>query len=902
MTTQAALSFGRAAFFLVTELTSIKTSPMDAYHFSTGIPALDKILRGILPGDNVVWQIDKIEDYQELVRPYIEAASRTSQPVVYFHFSAHQSLVPENANVKTYTFRPDEGFETFIGNVHRVIGEAGRGAYYVFDCISELADCWYSDEMLGNFFKLTCPYLFDLETLAYFGLYRNHHSPRAVDPITETTQLFLEVYHHKDLYVRPLKVQHRYSTTMNMLHRWKDDDVGPVSDSVIIAEILTSAKWSGLYSDRRPGFWERAFIEAQEVKSEVQAGLRSESDEQEPFEKLVPMVITRDETMQGLTRRYLTLEDILDVRRRMIGTGLIGGKAVGMLLARAIVKRSSQELTGVLEEHDSFFIGSDVFYTYLVRNGIWWTRRQQRDSHDFYENATRARRLIITGTFPDQTIRQFQEMIDYFGQSPFIVRSSSLLEDNFGNAFAGKYESVFCANQGPRNQRLEDFLAAVRTIYASSMSERALRYRDRRGMLDRDEQMGLLVMRVSGKAYGKNFYPPVAGVGFSFNPYVWSKDIDPAAGVIRLVFGLGTRAVDRSDDDYTRVIALNAPDRRPEHSFDEVKQYAQRRVDFIDLEANHLSSGHFQDLIDSCDKLPLDLATSIDHEVARQLRERRRPGTPVPPAPRFLTFDNLLKQTKFIETMKDILHVLHEAYNYPVDIEFTVNFDDDGEYRINLVQCRPLQVQGTTEIELPDVEIKDEDRIIAAHSAVVGQSRITAIDTFIYVVPEVYGALPVSERYEVARMLGNVNRAVREQNKEGVTVLLGPGRWGTSSPSLGIPVNFSDINGVSILCEIVTMHENLIPDVSLGTHFLNELVEVDMLYLALFPSQPGSYLDGERFLNTPSTLLELVPTAEKWQDAIKVVPASSLVPEGRQILLTADALEQEVKCFIAEVD
>ncbi len=871
---------------------------MDTYHFSTGIPGLDKILRGILPGDNVVWQIDKIEDYQALVTPYIEEALSTSQTIVYFHFGNHAALIPESPNVRTYTFRPDEGFETFIGKVHQAIGEAGRGAYYVFDCISELADCWYSDEMLGNFFKLTCPYLFDLETLAYFALFRNHHSPRAIDPITETTQIFLDVYHHKDLYIRPLKVQHRYSTTMNMLHRWKADEVGPISDSVVIAEILTSAKWSGLYSDRRPGFWERAFLDAHEVLDEVHTGMRPKSDEQGPFEQLVPMVITRDETMQNLTRRYLTLEDILDVRRRMIGTGLIGGKAVGMLLSRAIIKRSSPAVASALEEHDSFFIGSDVFYSYLVRNGIWWTRRQQRNTTDFYENATRARCLIITGSFPDRTIRQFQEMIDYFGQSPFIVRSSSLLEDNFGNAFAGKYESVFCANQGPRTQRLEDFLAAVRTIYASSISERALRYRDRRGMLDKDEQMGLLVMRVSGKAYGKNFYPPIAGVGLSFNPYVWSKDIDPAAGVIRLVFGLGTRAVDRSDDDYTRIIALNAPDRRPEHSFDEVKQYAQRRVDYIDLEANHLTSGHFQDLIGSCDKLPLDLATSVDQEAVRNARQSQRPGTPAPASPRFLTFDNLLKQTQFIETMREMLHVLHEAYDYPVDIEFTVNFDDDGQYRINLVQCRPLQVQGTTAIELPDIEVKDEDRIIAAHSAVVGQSRITEIDTFVYVVPEVYGALPVSERYVIASTLGDVNRALKKRNRDGITALLGPGRWGTSSPSLGIPVSFADINGVSILCEIVTMHENLIPDVSLGTHFLNELVEVNMLYLALFPSQPGSYLNEDLFLNTPSGLLDLVPAAEKWKDAIKVIPANRLITEGKTIVLTADAQEQEVKCFI----
>jgi pyruvate,water dikinase len=247
-----------------------------------------------------------------------------------------------------------------------------------------------------------------------------------------------------------------------------------------------------------------------------------------------------------------------------------------------------------------------------------------------------------------------------------------------------------------------------------------------------------------------------------------------------------------------------------------------------------------------------------------------------------------------------MLHILHEAYDYPVDIEFTVNFDADGQYRINLVQCRPLQVQGTTSIELPDIEVKDEDRIISTRSAVVGQSRITAVDTFVYVVPAVYGALPVSERYEIARLLGAVNAAIKARNSESITVLLGPGRWGTSSPSLGIPVSFTDINGVSIICEIVTMHENLIPDVSLGTHFLNELVEMDMLYLALFPSQSGSYLDEARFLEAPSELLDLVPTATKWDDAVKVIAARKLVDGDKSILLTADAMEQEVNCFITD--
>jgi len=311
---------------------------MDTFRFSTGVAGLDRVLRDLLPGDNVVWQIDDIEDYQALITPYVNHALKMSLPLVYFRFADHPRLVPESADVPCFEARPEAGFETFVAAIHGVIRKTGRGACYVFDCLSGLADGWYSDQMLGNFFKLTCPYLFDLETIAYFGLYRNHHSSHAVDPIRETAQLFLDVYHHEHLYIRPLKVQHRYSNTMNMLHRWDEGELTPVSDSIVIAEILTHARWSGLYSDRRPGFWERAFVDAQEVVAEVQAGLRPKADEQASFERLLPMVITRDETMQALARRHLSLEDILDVRRRMIGTGLIGGKAVGMLLARAVLK------------------------------------------------------------------------------------------------------------------------------------------------------------------------------------------------------------------------------------------------------------------------------------------------------------------------------------------------------------------------------------------------------------------------------------------------------------------------------------------------------------------------------------------------------------------------------------
>ena len=852
---------------------------------TTGLPGLDTVLRGVLSGDNIVWQVDSIEEYRAFVDPYVKAAVQNGKKVVYIRFARHAPLLDRHSSVETVELDPQEGFEPFINRIHDVIQDTGKGAFYVFDCLSRLAVDWCSDRMLGNFFMLTCPLLFDLETVTYFAIYRNYHTTSAISPITQTTQLFLDTYNHKgELYVRPVKAQHRYSSTMHTLHVWRDTEFSPISSSAVIADIMTSSKWSGLASDSSVGFWEGCFIEARELirTGEYRPDLPGKG--KDIYEQIVNMIISRDENMQRLISRFLTIQDVLEVKNRMIGTGLIGGKTVGMLLARAILKRSDDRFIDLLEEHDSFFIGSDVFYTFLVRNGIWWVRDRQRHPKTFLDGAKQARQRIISGDFPADIVKQIEEMLDYYGQSPFIVRSSSLLEDNYGNSFAGKYDSVFCANQGPRDRRLQDLLAAIRTIYASSMSEEALEYRAKRGMLDRDEQMALLVMRVSGSKYEKCFYPQMAGVGFSFNPYVWDREIDPKAGVLRLVFGLGTRAVDRSDDDYTRVVALNAPDKRPETNFDQVARYAQRRVDHLDLESNRLVSSYFTDLLKDKPSLPLSMFATAD----------RQGGGSEPHW--VLTFDELLEKTRFVDDMHEILQTLQKAYDYPVDIEYTANFVEDDTYRVNLLQCRPLQVQGVETVSLPRIDVEPSNRIIEARGAVVGQSRVARIGCFVYVLPSQYGQLSMRERYEIATLIGDINHtAAVGQNTE--LMVLGPGRWGTSSPSLGIPVSFSHINNISVMCEIVAMHEYLVPDVSLGTHFLNELVEMDMLYLALFPDQGDNYMDTSFFENSPSRLLDLVPKAEKWQDTVRVIVTDEVTNKDECIALTADAVEQRVLCF-----
>ena len=837
---------------------------------TTGLAGLDEVLRGVRRGDNIVWQIQSLDEYLDLVRPYAEAARRQKRRLIYFRFAAHPPLLDSDAEI--HCPNPADGFDAFVDEVHAVIEAAGRETMYVFDCLSDLAEAWQSDRMLGNFFRLTCPRLLALDTVTYFGVYRNTHARPGMAVITDTTQFLLDVFRCRGrLYIRPIKVQHRSAAAMNLIHAWDEGDrFRPVADSGTVAEILANSGWPGLEDNQIASHWQRQFAGAKSVLAARRAGYPDPS-EAECFERLARLLFGSDAEMARLIAEYLTLDDLVTVRARMIGTGTIGGKALGMLLSRAVLRRDAPRLADKLEAHDSFYVGAEVFDTFFVHNGIWWLRHRQRDEATFLQDLDELRERVMAGEFSPSTRRQFEGMLDYFGEWPFIVRSSSRLEDRYGNAFAGQYDSVFCANRGPWEKRLADLLDAVRHVYASTVSEKALRYRERRGLLGENEQMALLIMRVSGTASTRYFHPHAAGVGLSLNPYPWNPRIDMKAGVIRLVAGLGTRAVDRADDDYTRLIALNEPELRPETSFGAIARHAQRRMDALDLQEGAFISGPFAEIVRDRSDFPMALFTT-----------REEPGKPA-----FLTFDRLIRDTDFVTDMRTLLDCLHAAYRHPVEIEFALNVTEDGAHRINLLQCRPMQVrkvEGVTSVEAPD----NVPTLVAARGAVIGPSRVIHPDRIIYVLPSVYGRLNQAERLEVTRLVGRINQASRDRRP----LMLGPGRWGTRDAWLGLPVVFSEINHVVALCEIVDMHENLTPDVSLGTHFLNELIEADMLYFALFPRRAGNRVDEAEILARPNRLTEIVADAAAWSEAVRVVdfPAGALTlygdAERQQVVVT----------------
>ena len=852
---------------------------------STGLSGLDERLCDLKKGDNVVWQVDSIEDYSHFVTPYVNKALADKRNIIYMRFARHKALIENQPNVTTYQLDAKGGFESFSTQVHNIISKEGTEAYYVFDCLSDLLSAWATDLMVGNFFMVTCPYLFELDTIAYFAILRNYHSFQTVARIRETTQLLLDVYDFDGkFYVHPLKVWNRYSPTMFLPHLQQGHEFAPLTSSVDASRLLIHiSQRSPNGSARSLDHWDRLFMKADSLTN-------AEPDSKETKElvrDLCGIMIGREERISKLAQSKFSLEDLLNIKSRLIGSGFIGGKAAGMLLAQKILLQDkSFDWNKYLEPHDSFYVGSDIFYSYIVENGWWKLLMKQKTKQGYFELAPEMKENLLHGKFPDQVRERFQEIIEYFGQSPIIVRSSSLLEDSFGNAFAGKYVSLFLVNQGDPEKRYAEFEEAVRKVYASTMDESALEYRLQRGLDQKDEQMALLIQRVSG-SYKKNyFFPDLAGVGVSYNTFVWNSKLDPKAGMLRLVLGLGTRAVDRVEDDYPQTIALDRPLLRPYADREDASRFSQHSADILDTSCNCLRTVSVNSLLSEID-MNLELIATSDKAAERKMKslgmKEQRAWV--------LTFQKLLSKTDFTQIMQRALKSLESHYQYPVDIEFTVNFTGDDVFEINIVQCRPLQTKGIkASVQLPK-NIESEKILFASQGYTMGGSISQPIKRIIYVDPKAYVDTPNSEKYSIARLVGKLNRQIADREAT-PTLLLGPGRWGTTTPSLGVPVSFSEINKIAVLAEIAYEGGNLMPELSFGTHFFQDLVESDIFYVALFPQKKNVTFNKDKLAEMPNRLAEFLPEEHKYEDVVRVYEADT---DGLQMI--CDVISQKVICL-----
>ncbi|MBO7241237.1 MAG: phosphoenolpyruvate synthase, partial [Methanobrevibacter sp.] len=766
----------------------------------------------------------------------------------------------ERDGIKIYKVNPYNQFETFTLEVHRIIEKEGFDAFYVFDCLSDLQAVWSTDLMMGNFFKVTCPFLFQLDTVAYFPIIRGRHSFDAIAKIRETTQLFLNVHSNspEEVYVSPLKVWNRYSQTMFLGHKFnpRTGFVKVLQDGQEVSKYYKTIN----DSDKHQGgqildSWERYMLQVR-MKYEEGQNIDDECD------KICELMMTKDEKMLSKIKEYFTFEDYITIYDRRVGSGSVGGKSCGMLLARKIIEKERPDIYRNLEPDDSFYIGSDLFYTYIVSNDLWDLRVKQRTKEGYYKYGKELEEALKNGTFSEEIKKGFIQILDYFGQNPIIVRSSSFLEDGYGNAFAGKYESVFCVNRGSLEERLAAFEEAVKVVYSSTMNISALEYRKINDLDDTDEQMALLVQRVSGSYYGDYFFPTAAGVGFSYSPYSPLPDMDNSKGMLRLVMGLGTKAVDRTKKDYPRIINLDKPEVTMVKDIREKHRYSQHYLDVIDLKNISLHDIPVGDGLDVIPRYAKRVLVEHDREAERMFRDRGERREIV-----FVNCEGLVKNQEFIDEMKEIMDTLETAYDYPVDIEYTVNVGEDNSFNVNLLQCRPLQVSINNEsIEMPE----DKNVFFHIKESSMGMSRKNTIDAICYVDPHKYYEYPYAQKSSISRVINDVNAYCKENDK--TAILIVPGRIGTSSPELGIPVVFADISHFSAILEESYSEVGYMPELSFGSHMFQDLVEAEIYYGALFENEKKLEFNKDMIYDYKNILKDINPNlSEEIYDMIQVI-------------------------------
>jgi len=596
----------------------------------------------------------------------------------------------------------------------------------------------------------------------------------------------------------------------------------------------------------------------------------------------------------NIAKEWFTVEDLKKIRRKKIGEGKIGGKSAGMLLAQRILHEvAPPDIAASIRTPISYYLGSDVMYAFMSINGLMrWADQKYKSEEQIRAEYPQLEKEFIAGHFPDEILEQLRSLLEKAGNHPLIVRSSSLLEDSFGTSFAGKYESYFCPNQKSLDENLEALTKAIARVYASGLRAEPLLYRRRMGLLDYDERIAILIQFVQGQRMGRYYLPHGAGVAFSRNLYRWSPQIRKEDGFMRLVWGLGTRAVDQVGNDYPRLVALSHPLLHPGAEVKSIRRYSQQYVDLIDLEENTFKTLPAREVLQPTSPVLRYIAQVYEEGYLASLRSNL-----VDKENLVVTFDGLLRRTPFAEYMRTALNLLEQHYHAPVDTEFTVEVVNPNEIqpqvKITILQCRPQShLDMDKEAHLPSN--LDEKEIIFSTRRMVPRGSIFGIRYVLFVPPEKYFSLASqSERNKLERAIGRLNAALEGESY----IAVGPGRWGTSSPDLGIHIGFADIYNTQALIELSGKGIGSAPEPSFGTHFFQDLMEAQIYPLAIYLDDEDVLFNRDFFYKTPNRLRRWISADKTTTDALRLIAVEDF-RRGRSLSLIMDDEQGKAVAFL----
>jgi predicted nucleotidyltransferase len=593
----------------------------------------------------------------------------------------------------------------------------------------------------------------------------------------------------------------------------------------------------------------------------------------------------------NVAKKYVDVEDFYDLVQHLVyparSQGKLGGKGAGLFLATQIVRKATEyaDLFRNIKFPKTWYIASDGILDFIQNNTLNEIYNQKyMDIERVRQDYPHIIQVFKNSRFTNEIEKGLAAALDDLEDRPLIVRSSSILEDRMGASFSGKYKSLFLANQGSKRERLESLMDAVAEVYASVFSPDPIEYRAERGLLDFREEMGILIQEVVGTRVGNYFLPAFSGVAFSNNEFRWSPRIRRRDGLLRMVPGLGTRAVDRLSNDYPVLISPGNPELRANVSPDETIRYAPKRVDVIDMDKGLFETVEVTDLLRACgDEYPMarELVSIVDGDRLRQ---------PLGLEPDWdnddfvVTFEGVTTKTPFVEQMKTMLKLLREKTGTPVDLEFACDGKD-----VYILQCRS---QSHREEHVPQAIPRDlpRDKVLFFANRYISNGRVPEISHIVYVDPEGYAQLPdLNHLTDVGRVVGKLNKLLPKRH----FILIGPGRWGSRGDiKLGVNVTYSDINNTAVLMEIAWRTKDYMPDLSFGTHFFQDLVESDIRYLPLYPDEAGTVFQEAFFRHSTNLLPQLLPEYEHLADTVRVIDVvHETEGEILKILMNADLRE-----------
>ncbi len=595
-------------------------------------------------------------------------------------------------------------------------------------------------------------------------------------------------------------------------------------------------------------------------------------------------------------KTVVSIHDFYELSRRALAPrgshGRLGGKSAGMFLAWQVV-RNSPEHGDVLRDirvPRTWYVASDAVLAFVRYNGLdeIYDMKYQ-DIDQVRQQYPHVVQVFKSADFPPELEKGLAAVLDDLGDVPLIVRSSSLLEDRTGSAFSGKYKSLFLANQGTKRERLQALKDAVAEVYASIFGPDPLEYRAERNLLDVHEEMGLMIQEVVGQKVGSYWLPAFSGVALSTNEFRWSPRIRREDGLLRLVPGLGTRAVDRLSDDYPVLLAPGQPGLRVNATPEERMRYTPRNVDVINLETNAFETVSVRELLrEHGNELPL-LKRTVSVVEDGHLRTPRALGEDFDDVEGLFTFEGLATESPFISQAATLLEILERDLGMPVDVEFAA----DGRH-LYLLQCR-AQSYSPAVTPAPIPRDLPRDDVIFSANRHISSGTVPELTYVVYVVPDRYAALPEREDLRaVARAVGRLNTVLPRRK----FVLIGPGRWGSRGDiHLGVPVTYADINNTALLCEVARQEGSYVPDLSFGTHFFQDLVEAEIRYLPLYPDEPDTVFNEAFLLDSPNRFVELLPGLARLADTVRVIQVPD-VTDGRVLRVVMNGEEGEAVAYL----